>query len=152
MCNHMTLAPVAERVHGHQPLVPLAAPPLVEPRLNVEARQPDTGIEPRRSDSGSFGAGNASSAHQPTRGRLRAYLLTLRPESAKVGRLRRRLSPAGRPLPVTVLRGVKASEALAVAGVAAEQAAAVFGSQVNELEFTSALGCTLSHLRAVRRA
>lgn len=156
VCNHMTLAPVAERVHGHQPFVPIAAPPLAGPSLDVEARQPDTSIEPRRSDISILGEGNASigyqPTHQPTPGQLRAYLLTLQPESVKVRRLRRRLSPAGGRLSVTVLRGVHASEALAVAGVAAERAAAVFGSQVNELEFTSALGCTLSHLRAVRRA
>ena len=69
---------------------------------------------------------------------------------AKVGRLRRRLSTPGVRISVAVLRGVR-ERSLAVAGVSPDRARAVFGSQVNEVEFLGALGRAASP-RAARRA
>ena len=91
--------------------------------------------------------------------RLHVYLLTLRPLQPlrpALRHLRRQLAPP-RPgatwrVAVTALRGVRARDALRVARVPPERARAVFGPQADEREFASALGCTLSHLRACRRA
>lgn len=135
----MTLSPVAERAHGNQTYVALRAVPFPTHDLANSTRYDASAVV--------IGIGA-----MPPRTQLHAYVLSLAPESAKVGRLRRRLSTPGVRISVAVLRGVRASDALAVAGVSPDRARAVFGSQVNEVEFLGALGCALSHLRAARRA
>ena len=151
-CNNVSVAPAPRRAqHGaFLPLVPLVSPsPHVSPTDEAAGRAAH--------GSGALNGAIGAVASNALPSAMRAYLLTLGALSVAEERLHRMLASAvgsggGVAIRGSALAGVRRSDALAVAGVAPEQAVATFGEQASHPEFLSALGCVLSHLRAAHRA
>lgn len=166
MCNNLTLVPEPPRVHDG-PFVPLLPWVASVPSKYVSTLTP-YGLE-RTADTGLWGAipegHEAYRVQEPSRryAILRAYLITLNTTSVTAKAAWARLKPLFKPtvvfpprvgeplIPLTMMRAVAAEDALKVAGTSPSRARSVFGLQYEEKEFSAALACTLSHMRAMRR-